>query len=232
MTLADLEFALHELRAEVGDALGGDGVALGLVLGHLVLQGDQADGGTLLFLQAEELQDALVVLHLAVDEYEEDLEGDERGLRGASPGAGRFQRAPTWPLNPSAAFLNWSILSWKSEASLGRNMRMWDLISPPKILGAVCVKPRRREDRPEGWSDPGRSRKIPRETLFCCSHLLGELNHKRQLVGLDKIQEVLLGHLALKRVAAFIKLHRKKRSDTNIKTTQNTFTSSTLQKKS
>lgn len=76
-TLADLEFALYELRAEGGDALGGDGLALGLVLGHLVLQGYQADGGTLLFLQAEELQDALVVLHVAVDEDEEDLEKGE-----------------------------------------------------------------------------------------------------------------------------------------------------------
>lgn len=60
---------------------------------------------------------------------------------------GRFQRAPTWPLKPSAAFLNWSILSWKSEAALGRNMRMWDLISPPKILGAVCISKRRHEDQ-------------------------------------------------------------------------------------
>lgn len=76
-----LELALDEQRAEVGDALSGDGVALGLVLGHLILQGDQADGGTLLLLQAEELQDALVVLHVAVDEYEEDLEeGDQQGF--------------------------------------------------------------------------------------------------------------------------------------------------------
>lgn len=49
-----------------------------------------------------------------------------------------YDSTHTLPLNPSAAFLNWSILSWKSEEPLGRNMRMWDLMSPPKILGAVC----------------------------------------------------------------------------------------------
>lgn len=143
-TCSHLEFALHKLRAEVGDALSGDGLALGLVLGHLVLQGDQADGRTLLLLQAKEFQDALVVLDVAVDEDEEDLERRDEQMKSGSvkplPATRRFQRAPTWPLNPSAAFLNWSILPWKSEAVLGRNMRMWDLISPPKILGAVCVK--------------------------------------------------------------------------------------------
>lgn len=46
--------------------------------------------------------------------------------------------ALTLPLKPSAAFLNWSILSLKSSAVLGTNIRMWDLMSPPKILGAVC----------------------------------------------------------------------------------------------
>lgn len=72
-----LEFALGEPHAELRDALGGDGVAVRFVLGHLVLQGDEADGGTLLLLQAEELQDALVVVHVAVDEDEQDLDGDE-----------------------------------------------------------------------------------------------------------------------------------------------------------
>lgn len=37
-------------------------------------------------------------------------------------------------------------------------------------------------------------------------YLLSELDDKRQLVGLDKIQEVLFGHLAIKSVATFIKL--------------------------
>lgn len=72
------ELALGEERAEAGDALCRDGVALGLVLGHLVLQGDEADGRALLLLQAEELQDALVVVHVAVDEDEQDLDGGGR----------------------------------------------------------------------------------------------------------------------------------------------------------
>ena len=49
-------------------------------------------------------------------------------------------RLITSPLKPSAAFLNSVILSSKSAAVLGTNIRMWDLISPPKILGAVCNK--------------------------------------------------------------------------------------------
>lgn len=69
-----LEFAIGEFCAELDDALCGDGVAVGLVLGHLILQGDEADGGALLLLQAEELQDALVVVNVAVDENEQDLE--------------------------------------------------------------------------------------------------------------------------------------------------------------
>lgn len=78
-SLPYLEFALYELRAELGDALSADGVTLGFVLGHLILQGNQADGRTLLFLQAKEFEDALVVLDITVDEYEEDLERrDER----------------------------------------------------------------------------------------------------------------------------------------------------------
>lgn len=70
---AHLQFALSEQCAELCDALCCDGAVLGLVLGHLVLQGDEADGGALLFLQAEELQDALVVVDVAVDENKQDL---------------------------------------------------------------------------------------------------------------------------------------------------------------
>lgn len=73
-TRSYLEFALYELRAERGDALSGEGITLGLVLGHLILQGNQADGRTLLFLQAKEFKDALVVLDVTVNEYEEDLQ--------------------------------------------------------------------------------------------------------------------------------------------------------------
>lgn len=71
----------------------------------------------------------------------------------------------------------------------------------------------------------------PLQILFYRSDLLSELDHKRQLVGLDKIQEVLFGHLAVKRIATFIKLRHVKHLDTNIKTThtKNTFTSTALQ---
>lgn len=79
-----LEFALCEQRAELGDALRRDGAALGLVLGHLVLQRDEADGGALLLLQAEELQDALVVVHVAVDEDEQDLQERKKKNSGES----------------------------------------------------------------------------------------------------------------------------------------------------
>lgn len=77
--MTHLEFALSEQCAETGDAFCCDGVALWLVLGHLVFQGDEADGGALLFLQAKELQDALVVVNVAVDENEQDLERGDDG---------------------------------------------------------------------------------------------------------------------------------------------------------
>lgn len=78
--LSHLQFAVCKLCAECSDAFCCDGVAFRLVLGHLVFQGDEADGGALLFLQAEELQDALVVVHVAIDENEQDLDrGDRRG---------------------------------------------------------------------------------------------------------------------------------------------------------
>lgn len=72
-THTHLEFSLCEECAEGDDVVGSDGLALGPVLGHLVLQRDEADGRTLLLLQPKELQDALVVVHLAVDEDEQDL---------------------------------------------------------------------------------------------------------------------------------------------------------------
>lgn len=73
-----LEFALSEQFAELSDAFCSDGVALWLVLGHLVLQSDEADGRALLFPQAKELQDSLVVVNVAVDEDEQDLDRRER----------------------------------------------------------------------------------------------------------------------------------------------------------
>lgn len=154
-SLPHLEFALSKQRAEVSDALRRDGVTLWLVLGHLILQGDEADCGALLLLQAKELQNPLVVIHITVDENEEDLD-KKRWKVSIQDYVSRLIKVRlrighkniciddvilhTRPLNPCAAFLNWSILSWKSAEALGRNMRMWDLISPPKILGAVCRK--------------------------------------------------------------------------------------------
>lgn len=80
ISIPHLEFSFSEQCAELDDALCCDVTALWPVLGHLVLQGDEADGGALLFLQAEELQDALVVVHVAVDENEQDLDrGEGRG---------------------------------------------------------------------------------------------------------------------------------------------------------
>lgn len=37
-------------------------------------------------------------------------------------------------------------------------------------------------------------------------YLLSELNDQRQLVGLDKGQEIFFGHLSIELVAAFVKL--------------------------
>lgn len=71
---AHLELALCERCAEGDDVLGCDLWRLGFVFGHLVLQGDEAQGRALFLLQAKELQDALVILHHAVDEDEEDLQ--------------------------------------------------------------------------------------------------------------------------------------------------------------
>lgn len=80
-----LELAICEGCAERDDVLGGDVAGLGLVLGHLVFQGDEADGGALLLLQAEKLQDALVVADIAVNVNEQDLgketDKDSRGTR-------------------------------------------------------------------------------------------------------------------------------------------------------
>lgn len=93
---------------------------------------------------------------------------------------------------------------------------MWDLISPPKIFGAVCAQQRRHEDTPPPPPPlpPGGRERAERRSG---SYLLGELDDQRQLVGLDKTQKALLGHLAVKRVAAFIEL----RLDTNIKSARN-----------
>lgn len=75
---------------------------------------------------------------------------------------------------------------------------MWDLMSPPKILGAVC----KNKGMDEEQSRAGRVRPPGSSSRY----LLSELDDKRQLVGLDKIQEVLLGHVSVKGVATFIKL--------------------------
>lgn len=73
-SFSHLEFPLSKPCAEFSDALSCDGVALWLVLGHFILQGDETDSRALLLLQTEEFQDALVVVHVAVDENEQYLE--------------------------------------------------------------------------------------------------------------------------------------------------------------
>lgn len=72
-----LEFALSEKCAELYDFLCCDGITVRPVFGHFILQCDEADGRTLLLLQAKELQDALVVIHIAVDEDEQDLDRED-----------------------------------------------------------------------------------------------------------------------------------------------------------
>lgn len=42
-------------------------------------------------------------------------------------------------------------------------------------------------------------------------YLLSELNDQRQLVGLDKSQDVFFGHLAIKGIAPFIELQKDKK---------------------
>ncbi|TNN40292.1 hypothetical protein EYF80_049539 [Liparis tanakae] len=52
---------------------------------------------------------------------------------------GAVMHAPSSSSSPAGAPPSLPPLSRNlSEAVLGRNIRMWDLISPPKILGAVC----------------------------------------------------------------------------------------------
>lgn len=41
-------------------------------------------------------------------------------------------------------------------------------------------------------------------------YLLGELDDQRELIGLDEVQEVLLGELAVERVTAFVELKHTK----------------------
>lgn len=72
-----LDLALQEAVAEVRDLFCCQLVRLRLVLGHLLLQGDEAHGRALLLLEAEELKDALVVGVVTVDEYKQDLGGEK-----------------------------------------------------------------------------------------------------------------------------------------------------------
>lgn len=84
---------------------------------------------------------------------------------------------------------------------------MCDLISPPKIFGAVCRR------RPTNTFEPRRL--LPWERAdtngikrVCGSadDLLGELDDQRQLVGLDESQQLLFGQLSVKGVASLVKL--------------------------
>lgn len=74
---AYLQFPFQEERAERDDVLFGEGLIIRLVLGHLIFQGDETDRWAFLLLQAEELQDALVVVQVAVNVDEEDLGGQK-----------------------------------------------------------------------------------------------------------------------------------------------------------
>lgn len=73
----NLDLALQETVAELCDPLCRQLVRLRLVLGHLLLQGDEPHGWALLLLQAKELEDALVVGVVTVDEDEQDLGGEK-----------------------------------------------------------------------------------------------------------------------------------------------------------
>lgn len=84
---------------------------------------------------------------------------------------------------------------------------MWDLISPPKILGAVCRKQKYTSLTCEDntWISYFCGRqwgvgKSPGPYLLC------ELDDQRQLVGLDESQEVFFGQLSIEGIAPFVKL--------------------------
>lgn len=94
-TCFHLEFAFNELGAERRDALCGDVFALWFVFGHFVLQGDEADGGALFLLQAEELQDALVVVNVAVNENEQNLDREAGRWSASDLAAKRLNGAET-----------------------------------------------------------------------------------------------------------------------------------------
>lgn len=68
-----LQLAVQELLKERLDGLGGQIVRFGLVLGHVLFQLDQTDGGHLLLVHAEELEDAGMVLLVGRDGHEQDV---------------------------------------------------------------------------------------------------------------------------------------------------------------
>lgn len=69
-----LEFAVAEFLNEIFDVFGGNVVAFRPVLQHLIFHADDAHRGDFLLLDAEELEDALVVGVVNVDDDEENLE--------------------------------------------------------------------------------------------------------------------------------------------------------------
>lgn len=95
------------------------------------------------------------------------------------------------------------------------------LISPPKILGAVCHKHSYRASAPSSAlaQDSLNGRRLgssgglsmgswgaPPRAAWQEPHLLGELDDQRQLVVLDEVQQLLLGDLPLEVVPAFVEL--------------------------
>ena len=69
-----LHFAWEHIRHEALDSSGSHIKGIWLVLGHVVAEADEADGGHLGVGEAEELEDALVVVLLRVQVDEQNLE--------------------------------------------------------------------------------------------------------------------------------------------------------------
>lgn len=68
-----LEVSVEVGPGELDDVLGVDLVEVGLELGHVFLEGDEADGGEVVLSQSEELHDTGVVLDVGIDVDEEHL---------------------------------------------------------------------------------------------------------------------------------------------------------------
>lgn len=68
-----LQFAVEELLQEGLNGLGRQIVRVGLVLGHILFQLDETNGGHFLFVHAEEFEDASVVFLIRRDGHEQNI---------------------------------------------------------------------------------------------------------------------------------------------------------------